>query len=162
MELHQGEKIKLDKKDKAILEQLQLNARQTIAQIAKKTKLPRDLVVYRIKRFEKEKVVRAHHSFLNPSKLGYPLYSYVFLTLTNIDIEEEKKMIIFFKGHKNVIYVAKNSGKYDFTIGICAKDYMDFDNILQNIRRKFSSAIKNYEITPVVQEYKYDWMVDLI
>ena len=39
MELQFGEKFRLDKKDKAILEQLQANARQSIAQIAKKTKL---------------------------------------------------------------------------------------------------------------------------
>ena len=41
-------------KDKKIVEQLQKNCRQTIAQIAKITKLPRDIVVYRIKKLESE------------------------------------------------------------------------------------------------------------
>lgn len=162
MELTHGERIKLDSKDKKILEQLQKNARQSVANIAKKTKLPRDLIVYRIKKLENLKVIRYHHTSLNPAMLGFPLYSYVMFSMTNISLEDEKKFISFLKVHKNIIYVAKNSGKYDFTIGVCSEDYKSFDQILQDIRRKFSSLIKNYEVTPVIQEYKFDYMVDLI
>ena len=162
MELEKGEKIKLDLKDKKIIGQLQKNCRQTIAEIAKATKLPRDVVVYRIKKLEQTKVIRAHHTMLNPTKLGYPLYSYVFFSSYNLKPEEETKFINYLKYQKQIIYVAKNSGEFDFTIGICAKDYMDFDNIIRNIRQKFIDVIKEIKITPVIQEYKYDYMVDLI
>ena len=162
MELIRGERIKLDSKDKKIIEQLQLNCRQTIADIAKVTKLPRDVVVYRIKKLEENKVIRSYHAFLNPHMLGYPLYVYVVFSCNNITPDEEKKFISYLKSHKQIIYVAKNSGKYDFTIGVCAKEYLDFDEIIQNIRHKFPDVIKNFDISPTVQEYKYDWMVDLI
>ncbi len=161
-ELEHGEKVKLDSKDKKILEQLQTNARQTIAEIAKKTKLPRDVVVYRIKKLEKSKVIRAHHTLLNPQKLGYPLYVYVLFSCYNIKPEEEKKFISYLTSHKQIIYVAKNSGQFDFTIGVCAKDYLDFDNIIRDIRQKFADVIKNIISQPTVQEYKFDWMADLI
>jgi DNA-binding Lrp family transcriptional regulator len=162
MELTHGEKVKLDVKDKKILEQLQKNARQTIAEIAKKTRLPRDVVIYRIKKMEENKVIRAHHTMLNPSMLGYPLYSYVYFSCYNLKLEEESKFINYLKVHKNIIYVAKNSGKYDFTIGICAKDYLGFDEIIREVRQKFIDVIKEITITPIIQEYKFDWMVDLI
>lgn len=162
MELTKGEKAKLDSKDKKIVEQLQKNCRKTIAEIAKATKLPRDVVVYRIKKMEQSKVIRAHHTMLNPQKLGYPLYVYVLFSCHNIKPEEETKFINYLKSHNQIIYVAKNSGKYDFTIGICAKDYMDFDEIVRDIRHKFSDVIKDIESLPTVQEYKFDYMVDLI
>ncbi len=162
MELTKGERIKLDARDRAILEQLQENCRRSIAQIAKVTQLPRDVVVYRIKKLEENKVIRTHHTMLNPHKLGYPLYVYVFFSCYNINTEDEKKFVSFLKGHKQIIYVAKNSGKYDFTIGICARNYMDFDGTIQNIRQRFPDLIKDIETTPVVQEYKFDHMVDLI
>ena len=162
MELEHGEKVKLDSKDKKILEQLQKNCRQTIAEIAKATKLPRDVVVYRIKKLEKNKVIRAHHTSLNPHKLGYPLYVYVLFSCYNIKPEEESKFVNYLKSNKQIIYVAKNSGKYDFTIGVCAKDYLQFDNIIRQIRQKFTDVIKDIESLPTVQEYKYDYMVDLI
>ena len=162
MELTEGEKIKLDAKDKRIIEQLQLNCRQSIAEIAKKTKLPRDVVMYRIKRLEKEKVIRAHHTFLNPSKLGYPLYVYVTFACYNISPEKEKSFVSYLVGLKNAIYVAKTSGNYDFTLGVCAKDYFEYDAIISEIRRRFADVIKDIAAQPTIQEYKFDWMVDLI
>jgi len=162
MELAKGERVKLDSKDKKILEQMQRNCRQTIAQIAKVTRLPRDVVVYRIKKMEESKVIRAHHTLLNPQKLGYPLYVYVLLSCYNIKPEDEIKIINYFKNHKHMVYVAKNSGKFDFSIGVCAKDYMEFDDILREIRQKFTDIIKDIEVLPVIQEYKYDYMADLI
>lgn len=115
-----------------------------------------------IKKLEKEKVIRAHHTMINPAKLGYPLYVYVLLSNYNTKPEEETKFVNYLKSHKQIIYVAKNSGKYDFTIGVCAKDYMNFDEIIQQIRHRFADVIKDIEFLPTVQEYKYDWMVDLI
>jgi len=154
--------VHLDSKDKKILYELQENCRQTIAEIAKKTRLPRDVVVYRIKKLEETGVIERHHTMLNHSKLGYPLYVYVCFSCYNIKTEEETKFINYLKGHKQIIYVAKNSGKYDFTIGVCAKDYKQFDDIIREVRQKFANAIKDIEALPTVEEFKYDWMVDLI
>tara|TARA_Y100000310_G_scaffold345838_1_gene470947 strand:+ start:1223 stop:1711 length:489 start_codon:yes stop_codon:yes gene_type:complete len=162
MEITPGPKVKLDSKDKLILTELQLNARQSIAQIAKKTKLPRDVVVYRIKRLEELKVIRGHHTVLNHSRLGHPLFAYVFFSSYNLEPEKEKKFINYLSAQKNIVYVAKNSGEFDYTIGVCAKDYMQFDEILREIRQKFISVIKEFKITPVIQEYKFDMMYNLI
>lgn len=162
IELQYGEKVKLDEKDKKIIEQLQQNCRQTIQEIAKKTKLPRDVVKYRIKKLEDNKLIRQYHAFINPVLLGYPLYVYVGFSLLTIDPEEEKHFVNFLKANKQIIYVAKNSGKWDFSIGVCAKDYADFDNILKEVRAKFTKVIKDFEILPVIQEYKYDWIADLV
>ena len=162
MELTTGERTKLDTKDKKIIEQLQKNCRQTIAEISKITKLPRDVVVYRIKKLEENKVIRQHHTMINPSKLGYPLYVYVLFACYNLKPEEEIKFINYLKSHKRIIYIAKNSGEFDFTIGVCSKDYQEFDETVREIRQKFPDTIKDIKATPVIQEYKYDWMVDLI
>lgn len=162
MLLEHGEKVKLDTKDKKILEQLQKNARQTIAEIAKNTKLPRDVVVYRIKKLEKSKVIRSHHTMLNPNKLGYPLYIFALLSCYNIKPEDENKFINYLKDNKYIIYVAKTSGRYDFTIGVCARNYAEYDETIRQIRQKFIDVIKEIDQTPIIQEYKFDWMVDLI
>jgi Lrp/AsnC family transcriptional regulator, leucine-responsive regulatory protein len=154
--------MELDEKDKKIIKELQENCRQTIAEIAKKTKLPRDVVVYRIKKLEDNKVIKQHHTILDYQKLGYPLYVYVLFSCYNSKPEEESKFINYLKNHKQIVYVAKNSGKYDFTIGVCAKDYKEFDNILREIRHRFVDLIKDIESLPTVEEYKFDYMADLL
>ncbi len=162
MRLEQRDRVKLDEKDKKILEQLQLNARQSIAEIAKKTKLPRDVVVYRIKKLETSKVIRAHHTMLDPIALGHPLYVFVYFSCYNIKPEEEMRFINYLKGLSKVIYVAKCSGGYDLNIGVCARDYKEYDEVIREIRQKFTDVIKDIVQMPIIQEYKYDWMVDLI
>ncbi len=154
--------MNLDKKDKKIIEQLQNNCRQSIAQIAKKTKLPRDVVVYRIKKLEKQGIIKQHHTVLDPSKLGYPLYVYAFFSCYNLTPAEETKLVNYLKSNNQIIYVAKNSGKYDFTIGVCAKNYKEFDEIIRDVRQRFTDFIKDIEVLPTIEEYKFDWMVDLI
>ena len=49
------EKIKLDSKDKKILELLYKNSRTPVSEIARKTGIPKDSVLYRVKRLEKLK-----------------------------------------------------------------------------------------------------------
>ncbi|MBR9699815.1 Lrp/AsnC family transcriptional regulator [Candidatus Woesearchaeota archaeon] len=162
MKLTTSGKAKLDSKDKKIIEQLQKNCRQSVSRIAKATKLPRDVVVYRIKKLEQSKVISGHHSYINPAKIGYPLYSFVLFQCYNLKPEVEGRFISYLVAHKNLAYVAKNSGEFDFTIGVCAKDYLEFDEILRQIRQRFVDVIKDIKITPVIEEYKIYQMSELI
>lgn len=153
---------KLDEKDRKIIFQLQTNCRQTIQEISKKTRLPREVVKYRIKKLEENQVVRKYHALIDYKKLGFNLYVYVGFSLVNTSPSDEEKFILCLQSQKNISYVAKNSGKWDFSIGVCAKDYNEFDVVLREIRNKFGSIIKEFDVAPVIQDYKYDMLSDLI
>ena len=154
--------FKPDKKDKKILELLEKNARLSIADISRKTGIQRDSVLYRINKLKEKKVIRYFHTLLNPAVLGYPIYSFVNLTLHNLTQEKEKSLIGFLKVHPNIIYVAKTTGKWDFTINIAAKNLNHFDQIMTELRMKFSKIIKEYDTSSIIQEYKFDSMAELI
>jgi Lrp/AsnC family leucine-responsive transcriptional regulator len=157
-----GEKVRLTENDKKILKLLDKNARMLISEISRRTGIQRDSVLYRIKRMEKLKVIRFYHTVLNPSILGCPIYTFVNIVLHNIDEETEKSLVSFLRQHPNIVYVAKTTGKWDFTICIAAKSLKNFDEIITQIRLKFSRVIKDFETSSIIQEYKYDYMVDLI
>ncbi|MBU0727669.1 winged helix-turn-helix transcriptional regulator [Patescibacteria group bacterium] len=157
-----GKTIKLDSKDKKILELINNHARLSIAQISRKTGIQRDSVLYRIKKMEKQKVIRFFHTVLNPSILGYPIYTFVNFVLHNLTEEKERSFLGFLKAYPEVVYVAKTTGKWDFTINIAAKNLKHFDEVITKIRMKFSKIIKDYETASIIQEYKYDYMVGLV
>ena len=121
-----GKTVKLDKKDKKILTLLNTDARLSIAQISRKTGIQRDSVLYRIKKMQKQKVIRYFHTLLNPAVLGYPIYSFVNLTLNNLTEDKEKDLISYLKAHHNVVYLAKTTGKWDVTLCISAKNLQHF------------------------------------
>lgn len=153
---------KLDEKDRKIIKQLQINARQTIKEIARKTHLQREVVKYRLKKLEESKVIRNYHALIDYKKLGFNLYVYVGFVLVNTTPLEEEKFVEYLNLQKNITYVAKNSGKWDYSIGICSKDYQEFDLILREIRNGFGKIIKEFDVAPVIKDYKYDWLADLI
>lgn len=154
--------IRLDSKDKKILELLSKNARMPISEISRKSKIQRDSIVYRIKRLERLNVIRFYTTILNPSALGFPIYSYVHLKLHNLDESLEKEFVSFLVSNPQVTYVVKISGEWDYDITIAAKDLGNFEEVLKEIRYKFSKIIKDYSTNLILQEYKFDYLVDLL
>lgn len=153
---------KLDKKDKKILESINSNARLSVSQISRKTGIPRDSVHYRLQRLIKEKIIRFFHTVLNPDKLGYPIFTYVNFILYNFDQKKEEEFYKSLSGMKNVVYVAKTTGKWDCITAISAKNLAHLDEVLRNIRMKHSGIIKEIETASILKEYKYDYMADLV
>ena len=150
-----------DKKDKKIIETIDRNARLTIAEISRKTGIQRDSVLYRLRRLEKEKVVRFYHAVLDPVALGFPVYVFVNV-LQNLDEKNERLFFAHLREHPHVVYVAKTTGRWDVTMCIAARDLKHFDEILTGIRRNFSTIIKEYESASIIEELKYDKMAGLL
>jgi len=157
-----GQQVKLDKNDKKILEVLQKEARLPLNQIAKKVRMPVDSVKYRVHRLEKLGVIRFYHAVINFPLLGNPMYTYAALTLLALSEKDEKEFINYLVSQPKITWVCKTSGRWDFIIGICSRDFKEFDEILRKIRLKFNKFIKDYETGSTIEEYKWDTMYDII
>ena len=86
--------IKLDLKDKKILYELDKDCRQSCSQIGKKVGLSTEVVNYRIKKFEEEKIITHYQVVVNLSKLEILEFKMA-LSLQNINSEKltENKII---------------------------------------------------------------------
>lgn len=151
-----GGRVKLDLKDKKIVSILSKNARVSVSDISRKTGIPRDSVLYRIKRLQRLNMIRSFTIVLNPPNMGYPLSNFVIFTLHNFDEKKEKEFRDFLEKHPNVTNITKTSGKWDYTVTISAKNVEDFDKILREIRSKFADIIKDHETAALIKEYKDD------
>lgn len=157
-----GEKVKLDKKDKKILEQLYKDGRIPISLISKRTGLQRDSIKYRIQKMIKNEVISYILPILNPPKIGYPTMNYVFFVLYNLDIEKEKEFLKYLRANKYITYIANLIGKFDYMVLIASKDPGHFQEIFNELRYKFSDVIKEYDICTLIKEPKYEAMLDLL
>ena len=66
--------VTIDLKDRKILYELDLDARQSLTQIGKKVGLKKDVISYRIKRMQDEGVIKNFWTAINTFKLGYQVY----------------------------------------------------------------------------------------
>ena len=156
-----NQSVKLDEKDKKILQMLNDNCRLPLTTISRKTGIPIDTVKYRIERMEKEQVF-SYATIINPPNMGFPIFNGVYLQLIHFSKEEETKLTSYIKQHPNLVYSATCTGQYDYIIGIVAKDLVQFNELLHELKSQFTDIIKDYMVLSIIEEHKYDYLMDLI
>jgi DNA-binding Lrp family transcriptional regulator len=111
---------------------------------------------------KKKGIIKMFHTFVDHHKIGYPIYIYVNVELHNFTEKDEQKLLSYLLQDSHVSHIAKMTGRWDMLIAIVAKDLEHFDDVLRNIRREFSSIIKDYSTSTIIKEYKFDNFSDLV
>lgn len=62
---------KLDLRDKKLLYELDLNSRQSFNELARKLKVSKSAVIYRIRNLEKASIIKCYNTIMDTGKLGY-------------------------------------------------------------------------------------------
>src|SRR3989344_8587939 len=125
------ETLKLDKKDKDLLYLLDVNGRLTYSQLAKRTKMSKQLVKYRIERLENDGFIKGYFAMIDTSRLGFTTFR-VYLKFRNLKHKKRNELIKYFKEQNSIWAVVLIAGKWDIALGISVKDIYDFYNIWEN------------------------------
>ncbi len=142
--------MKLDLKDRRILYELDINSRQSNADIARKVGLSKQVVGFRIKRLLKEGIIFSFHTVVDISKLGFTIHK-TFLRLQNVDHEKEKQLLDFLKKHPHVVWIASCDGKFDLAFGTWARDMAFLDRTLTELNTRFGKYIAEREIATIIR-----------
>ena len=136
----------LDNKDLKILFELDKNSRISISSLAKKLRISREIIKYRIKKLTSEGIIRSFTTITNPSKFGYLIYK-VYLKFQNFTREKEEKLTKYILANKNIFWIAKCDGSFDLILGVYVSNLMEFNNILLDFMSKFSQNILSRHIS---------------
>lgn len=137
--------IKLDLKDKKILTLLDEDARLSNSQIAKKVGLSKPAVEYRLKRFEKNNLIFQYYTIIDFTKLGYSQYK-IYFKFQDTTLEDEQKIIDYWKNNKNSVWVAQIRGRWDLAVSVIARSNFEFGKNLSEFMNKFSKFILEKDV----------------
>lgn len=137
--------IKIDLKDKKILTLLDENSRLSNSQIAKKVQLSKPAVEYRLKRFEKNRIIFAYYTVIDFTKLGYSQYK-IYFKFQNTTIEDEGKIVEYWNKDKNSVWVGQIRGRWDLAVSILAKSNFEFGKILSKFMNQYSRFILEKDV----------------
>jgi DNA-binding Lrp family transcriptional regulator len=137
--------VELDLKDKKIVHFLSLNARESDTRIAKEVELSRAAVDYRIKRLEKEGIIRKYIAWINTFQLGYNNF-HIYLKLRNFTLEKQSKIINIIKENPNIKWLVSVGWPYDLFFVMGAKDLRDLDTKLKELYSNFEEEILSTKI----------------
>ncbi|HLC87119.1 MAG TPA: winged helix-turn-helix transcriptional regulator [Candidatus Nanoarchaeia archaeon] len=150
---------KLDLKDRKILYQLDLDARQSDSHIAKKVKLSRDAVKYRINKLLEKGFINYFMTVLNSMKLGFNWYR-TFFKFQNLTVEKEEEIIGWLRDKAS--WITKVEGIWDLNTGIFVKDVYEYRDIINEFLVKYGEYIDKYEVAIVTREwiYHHDYLLN--
>jgi Lrp/AsnC family transcriptional regulator, leucine-responsive regulatory protein len=146
--------LKLDKKDQQILFELDRDSRQSINGIAKKTKLSRDVVAYRIKQLEKNKIINGYFALIDFTKLGYQAIR-LYLKLKNTTKELDEEIISHFLKEKDVFTIYGTDGKFDLALGFLVKDLNVYQKVYENFLKKYRHYIVENDFSILTEYHHY-------
>lgn len=136
--------IDLDLKDRKILYQLDLNCRQSNAQIGKKVGLSRKVVEYRIKRMEAEGVITYYWTAINTFKLGYQVFR-IYINFQDPKPDKINEIIQYFKNYKNIWTMTSIKSPINLGMVIWVKNAYKFDNFWDNALKKYNQYFSSYK-----------------
>jgi len=144
----------LDLKDRKILYQLDLNCRQSNAQIGKKVGLGKDVVAYRIKRMQDEGIIRGFWTQIDSYKLGYNVFRY-YIVFQNATQEIKNKIINHLINYKNTWVVGSIRGMYDLVAVIWVKSIPEFYKFWDDTNEKYGDYFAEKIFSVYLQAYCY-------
>ena len=140
----------IDLTGRKILYELDLNCRQSNSQIAKKLKISKDVVNYRIKKLEEARIIDGYRTVIDISKLGYLTYR-IYFKFQDIYKEIEDEIVNNLKQTPNVWWIGKLAGRVDFVFAIWVKSPREFYDFWVKFIKKYRQYIKQETISTFIE-----------
>ena len=136
----------MDEKDERILDVLKENGKLSTQQISKKTSIPITTVHNRIKKLEKDGIIKNYTIVLDNKKIGKAIAAYVQI-IVDYKFLKEKKMSQHdlakkLKQHEFVEEVAMITGGTDIIIKVRVKNIEELDNFVTQYLRNIEGIEK--------------------
>ena len=130
--------------DKKLLAHLYYNSREPATKTAKTLKISREQIVYRIKKFESQGIIKGYVPIVNYSRLGHHLITLILFRLTkqsHLEIFKEE-----LRKNKNRITTVEVMVRYDIGVLFVFKDEKQRNDCISEILQKNNTEISDFKI----------------
>jgi Lrp/AsnC family leucine-responsive transcriptional regulator len=146
--------VTIDLKDRKILYELDLDARQSLTQIGKKVGLKKDVVSYRIKRMQDEGIIKNFWAAIDTFKLGYQVYR-IYINFQYVSSQIKEKIIQHFINYRNVWAVISLKAEIDLDVIVWVKDIYEFYQFWNTTLDEFEDYFAKYTFSMYVEAFNY-------
>lgn len=143
-----------------ILAALSQDARVSHEAIAAACGITRQTVSARIKRLEKEGVIRKYRAAIDYGQVGLRSFFMLFLKLGIADQAASDKFIGALKADPHVLMDASITGEWDVILLLAFGDVHEYESYLSGLRQQLGPALKDSKSHVILNFYKTtdDWV----
>lgn len=142
----------IDWKDRKILFYLDEDGFQPASEIAKKTRLSKQVVGYRIAELQRKGILRRCCVIVNEAKIGCTFFKF-YLKYKSVDKKLEEEIISFFGNHPNVGLLDTCDGRFDMFIGVWARDTHHLYKVYKELFGKYGTHFEDISFSVVETAY---------
>lgn len=137
----------LSEKEFIILSKVRENARISLAEISRQTKIPVTTIYDTLNRLKKRKIIEKQVSIIDFSKIGFG-------TRINLILKADKKneLIEYLKSNPNVNSIHKVSGNYDFLIDVVFSNLINYESFKDELKKFDLTNIREHHIVEEVKK----------
>lgn len=146
-------KEKLDAYDKKILFELDIDSRTSASKIAKKLKIPKETVNYRIKRLQKNGWINRLYTIFNASLFGYSYYR-VFLKFNKLTASTETEIIDYITNDPTCANLRIMEGPFDMVFLTIQKNPAELKSFLQCFFNLYGRHVEEKNIMMMMKTHK--------
>jgi DNA-binding Lrp family transcriptional regulator len=143
----------LDIYDKKILFELDINSRISASKLAKKLKIPKETVNYRIKRLEKNGWINHMYTIFNASLFGYSYYR-IYLKFYKLTAATEMEIIDYITSDQSCANLRILEGQYDLVFLTIQKNPNELKGFLQCFLNTFGMYVQQKNVFILIKTHK--------
>lgn len=143
-------KRKLDLIDRKILHALDCDARQPVSAIARRLRLSREIVSYRMQKFIQENLLLKYFTIIDIAKLGYAAHKQ-FLRFQNMTEKKELEFYNFVQQHPKLAYSANYEGRFDVVVSILARNVEELGLVIKEIDKNFGPYMAERQMATILR-----------
>ncbi|MFH1236928.1 MAG: winged helix-turn-helix transcriptional regulator [Candidatus Aenigmatarchaeota archaeon] len=148
--------MQLDATDKKILFELDRNCRRTNTDIARRLRINKSIVNYRIKNMLKNGIIEGFFTVIDTTRLGYQGYKgYFKWHLVNPELE--KKMINFLVRNHCVWWAGSIDGEWDLGFVLWTKNIYELRDFWISFMSIYQRHVNRYILTPYTRAYDHSY-----
>jgi Lrp/AsnC family leucine-responsive transcriptional regulator len=153
-----GDIKKIDEIDYYLLNELSLNARQSLIVLAKKFHCSSQTISYRMNRLKKEGIVQAYRVAIDLVKLGLKRYK---VDIYLKEYKQRNNIIRYIKKCPFLIYISTSTGISDLEFEFVVENSEKLIEIVEDINTTFPNSVRSYNFYGDLKIYKETFLPKL-
>lgn len=122
--------VALDAIDRLLLEELQENARISIAELARRVSLSKPSVMERVRRLEREGVILRYRAEIDPAKVGLTVRAFVKVTVAGDRLSNFARLV---RSIPEVVECHRVTGNESFVVQVVVRDMNHLETVIDGM-----------------------------
>lgn len=140
----------LDDRDMRILYWLDTDARTSNAELAKKAGLSCEVARYRVRRLEREGIIKKYFALIDVSKLGFSSFR-TYIKLQGMSQAKEKEFVHYLKERPEVGWFTFVQGQWDVVLIVWARDIYEFEKFWLDFVQRYGEYVERHWMSIFLQ-----------